>query len=442
MPALVINGAQWGDEGKGKLVDCLTSTADWVVRFQGGHNAGHTLVVAGKTTKLSLIPCGILQSRPRCLIAAGVVVRPEKLLSEIEALEEVGIKISSDKLSLDAESQLLLGFHAAIDKASEGHLGENKIGTTGRGIGPAYEDRASRIGIRAAELLDLKTLKEKIKDLVERKQKYLTHVLNSDEQLHFQEIWEEIEKAAPRLTPLLANGSEILNDAITKGQKVVFEGAQATLLDSTFGTFPFVTSASTLAGAVCTGAGVGPRKLDYILGVVKAYCTRVGEGPFPTEAKDPVAASIREKGREFGTVTGRPRRCGWLDIIALKRATRLNGYDSIAITKLDVLTGIEKIRLALGYTLDGKQLSDMPAMASLLGKVEVQYQDFDGWDQQLVTCKKFSDLPKNAQNYLKAIEDFSSSKISLISVGAERDEIILNCDHKVLMDFWHTKSFN
>lgn len=436
MPALVVNGAQWGDEGKGKLVDCLTSHADWVVRFQGGHNAGHTLVVGGKTTKLSLIPCGILHPHTKCLIGAGVVVRPEKLIEEIKSLTLAGVDVGPGRLILDEEAQLLLSFHAILDQANEGQLGENKIGTTGRGIGPAYEDRASRVGIRCAELRDLPLLKNKIQNLVSIKQKTLTHVLGSDEKLSFESIWSEVENAAPALVALLGNGSELLNIALDKNEKIVFEGAQATLLDATFGTFPFVTSSSTVAGAVCTGAGVGPRRIDYVLGVTKAYSTRVGEGPFPTEALDPVASDIRKKGGEFGTVTGRPRRCGWLDIVALKRAIRLNSYDSLAVMKLDVLSGIQKIKLAIGYKLDGAPISDLPALASELERVEVEYLEFEGWNESLIACRSVEELPAAARAYLKAIEDYSGCKIAFVSVGPDREQIIVSSQQGVLKSFW------
>lgn len=439
MPAIVINGAQWGDEGKGKLVDCLTASADWVVRFQGGHNAGHTLVVGGKTTKLSLTPCGILHPQSKCLIGAGVVVRPSTLISEIESLQAAGVKVGPGRLVLDNEAQLLLSFHASIDQAREGKLAENKIGTTGRGIGPAHEDRASRVGIRCAELCDLATLKPKVQALVDNKQLYLSKVLGSSEVLSMAEIWAEVEKAASILVPLLGNGSELLNNALDNKERVVFEGAQATLLDGIFGTFPFVTSSSTVAGTVCTGAGVGPRRIDYVLGVTKAYCTRVGEGPFPTQAEEGIAQKIRERGREFGTVTGRPRRCGWLDIIALKRAARLNGYDSVAVMKLDVLSGFDKVELGVGYKLDGKTLSDMPPLASQLDRVEVQYESFEGWQESLEGCRNMNDLPPTARHYLKAVEEYSGCKLSFVSVGPDREQIILASEDKIIIDFFRGK---
>jgi adenylosuccinate synthase len=436
MPTLIINGAQWGDEGKGKLVDCLTASSNWVVRFQGGHNAGHTLVVDGKTTKLSLIPCGILHRNSKCLVAAGVVIRPEKIISEINSLREANIEVNKDRLYIDYEAQLLLEYHAQIDQAKEGHLGENKIGTTGKGIGPAYEDRASRVGIRFAELLDLVTLKSKVERLVENKQAYLSNVLNSEVKLSFDQIWKEVESAAEILSPFLANGSEVINQAIDKGDKVVFEGAQATLLDATYGTFPFVTSSSTLSGAVCTGAGVGPKKIDYVLVCAKAYCTRVGEGPFPTELKNELGDLIRERGKEFGTVTGRPRRCGWLDLVALKRAIRLNSYDSIALMKLDVLSGLEKIKLGIGYTSKLGALSDLPALASDLGAVTVGYESFDGWQGDLEDCRTFESLPSEARFYIQAIEDSCKCKISFVSVGPDRQQIIFAKPDPILSSFW------
>ncbi len=438
MPTLIINGAQWGDEGKGKLVDCLTSAADWVVRFQGGHNAGHTLVVDGKTTKLSLIPCGILHPKSKCLVAAGVVIRPEKIIAEIDSLEEANVKVTPERLYIDLEAQLLLEYHAQVDQAKEGHLGEDKIGTTGKGIGPAYEDRASRVGVRCAELTNLERLKPKVKKLVEAKQAYLKGVLESDVQLSFNEIWNEVEVAAKRLTPFLANGSEIINQAIDKGEKVVFEGAQATLLDATYGTFPFVTSSSTVAGAVCTGAGVGPRKIDYVLGVAKAYCTRVGEGPFPTELNDKLGDFIRERGKEFGTVTGRPRRCGWLDAVALRRAIRLNSYDSLALMKIDVLSGLEQLKIGTDYiSAQGEKMTDLPALASDLAAVKVNYQTMDGWKTDLSSCRNYAELPLETRRYIEAIEDSCKCKISFVSVGPDRQQIIFSKPAPSLSLFWH-----
>jgi len=421
MPSLVIVGAQWGDEGKGKIVDYLGRKADFAVRFQGGNNAGHTLVVNGKTTKLHLIPSGILSKKVTCIIGAGVVVNPEFLLQEIDGLEKAGVQVTSDRLIVDRNAHLILDYHIKIDEAREALLGKDKIGTTGRGIGPAYEDRASRCGVRFADLLDLDCLKPRVEENFKQKNLYLKHVLNSSEELGFEELWEKLVKVAELVKPFIGNGSLIVNRALSENKKVIFEGAQGALLDATHGTIPYVTSANTTAGAVTTGVGIGPRQIDYVLGIVKAYSTRVGSGPFPTELSDETGERLREKGAEFGTTTGRPRRCGWFDIVSVKKAMMLNGMDSLAITKLDVLSGLSSLKICVGYIMDGSELEDVPALTSEYERLKPVYIDLPGWSQDISRAKKIEDLPAEAKSYLETISKLLECHVSMISVGPERE---------------------
>jgi adenylosuccinate synthase len=435
MPTLGIIGAQWGDEGKGKLVDYLTSKADWVVRFQGGNNAGHTLVVDGRKTALHLVPSGILREGSKCLIGAGVIVAPQVLIKEIENLKGAGVKVGPERLLIDHQAQLIMDYHPLIDIAREERLGQAKIGTTGRGIGPAYEDRAARSGVRFAELLALPAQKARIEGLVEQKNRYLKDVLRSGAQVVFSELWSNLEAAAACLGPFIANGNLRLNRAIQNGERVIFEGAQATMLDQVFGTFPFVTATSTIAGAICTGAGVSPKSIDYIMGVAKAYCTRVGAGPFPTELKDNLGELIRQKGVEFGTTTGRPRRCGWFDAFAVRRAMRLNGFDSLAITKLDVLSGLEKLQICVGYSLDGAELEDLPALSSEYERVVPKMLTLAGWDDDLSKVRKWDDLPAAVLEYLHAIETHTGCEIGMGSFAAEREATLLAPQARFLYNF-------
>lgn len=424
MPSIVVIGAQWGDEGKGKIVDCLTAHADWVVRFQGGNNAGHTLVVNGKKTALHLVPSGILRPDTKCLIGAGVVVDPGVLIHEIEELRSHGVQISPERLIIDRDAHLILSYHGAIDLAREERLGKAKIGTTGRGIGPAYEDRAARCGVRFADLTALPELKERLLVQVQDRNLYLTHVLQSPRQVAFDEVWASISEASKILGPYVGNGGLTLEQALRAGQKVVFEGAQGTMLDPTFGTLPFVTSSSTLAGGVTVYSGVSPKRLDYTLGVAKAYCTRVGAGPFPTELSDKLGDYMREHGVEYGTTTGRPRRCGWFDVVALKRAMRLDGFDSLAITKLDVLSGLENIKVCVGYKLQGRKLDDVPALCGDYQAVEPEYVEVEGWSENLGGVKDWKGLPRAARAYLELLASQLDCPISLVSVGAERRDLI------------------
>ncbi len=435
MSSLVIIGAQWGDEGKGKLVDFFTSNADWVVRFHGGNNAGHTLVVNGVKTKLSLLPSGILRAQTQCAIGAGVVLNPQVLYDEMAMMARAGIMVTPEKLVIDREAHIIMGYHVAIDQAREQRKGDKKIGTTGRGIGPAYEDRAARCGIRVAELADCETLREKLRENIAEKNAYLSHIVGSKESISFEAEWKTLQQAAEKLAPFVGNVSLLLDRAFKNSERVIFEGAQGTFLDTTFGTFPFVTSSSTLAGAVTTGCGIGPKRIEYVLGVAKAYSTRVGRGPFPTELADSTGDLIRERGAEFGTVTGRPRRCGWCDAVTLRRAVRLNGIDSLALTKLDVLSRVGTIKVCTGYQLDGKPLVDMPALVSELERVVPEYEQFEGWEEDLTVVREWNKLPAAARRYLDALGQLVGCPISLVSVGAEREATIFSDQGKYLKSF-------
>ena len=435
MPALVIVGMQWGDEGKGKLVDRLCARANWAVRFQGGDNAGHTLVVDGRKVKLQLIPSGILHPQTKCLIGAGVVANPQVLLNEIKKLRELGVGVGSERLVVDRDAHIIMGYHMAVDAAREEQLGTLKIGTTGRGIGPVYEDRAARRGFRFADLAEPQVLRQKLEVRVEEKNRYLKQVLQSSSQVDFQSLWDALQQAAEQLLPYLGNGSLLLHQALQRHERVVFEGAQATMLDITFGTVPYVTACSTLAGAAATGSGIGPRSIDYVLGVAKAYCTRVGSGPFPTELKDALGDRIRERGAEFGTVTGRPRRCGWFDAVALRRAIRLNGCDGLAIMKLDVLTGLEQLRICTGYSLDGREIEDVPALASDLDRVVPHFVEMRGWTEDIRAARTLAELPRAARNYLEALGELVGCPVQVVSVGADREETIFSGSEGFLREY-------
>ena len=424
MSSLVVVGAQWGDEGKGKLVDYLTSNAQYVVRFQGGNNAGHTLLVDGKETKLCLVPSGILRQETICCIAAGVVLDADVFLEETSGLEEAGVSVTKERLIIDESVHLIMPYHKIIDIAREELRGKNRIGTTGRGIGPCYEDRANRSGIRLAELRYLPQVLERMEEVLELRNQYLKDVLKSDQQVAFAEVREYLERTADRLLPFMGNVGMMIAEAHKRERRIVFEGAQGTLLDQIHGAIPFVTSSSTLAGAVCSGVGVGPRTIDHILGVAKAYTTRVGSGPFPTEDTGVVGEYLQKKGNEFGTVTGRSRRCGWFDAVLLRKAVRLNGIDMLALTKLDVLSGLEKIQVCVNYLLDGKKVEDAPVLPSELERVEPQYVTFDGWEDNLSEVRKWHHLPQNARVYLSSLSEMVECDISMVSVGPERESTL------------------
>lgn len=418
MPALVVVGTQWGDEGKGKVVDVLTERAHYVVRFQGGNNAGHTLVSGGKKFIFHLIPSGILHPHTVCVIGNGVVVDPEVLIREIEHLKEHNYPLDPDKFIISERAHVIMPYHKALDVSREAKAKGSKIGTTGRGIGPCYEDKVGRRGFRMIDLLNPSSFKERLKVILEEKN-YLLRFLSADP-LSYEEIVEKYLKFGEILRPYLKDVSSILYQALKEGKNILFEGAQGTFLDIEFGTYPFVTSSSTIAGNACCGSGLGPTAIDQVMGVVKAYTTRVGEGPFPTEQKNEIGEWLRERGGEYGSTTGRPRRCGWLDLVMLKTAIRLNGISALAITKLDVLSGLKTIKVCVAYKLNNTILQTFPALPDLLYQVEPVYQEFSGWEEDLTGINNFDDLPKNAKNYLQFIEEFLGIPIYLLSVGPDR----------------------
>ena len=423
MPNVVIVGTQWGDEGKGKIVDLLASRADLVVRFQGGNNAGHTLVVNGEQTICHLIPSGILHKDKKCLIGNGVVVDPEVLLEEISTLTGKGVSITPRTLSLSEKAHLIMPYHKALDLARESAKGKDKIGTTGRGIGPCYEDKVGRRGIRAIDLLEPKSLEEKIRSNLEEKNFLLSHFLNADI-LEFQPIYDNYLQMAQKIAPFISNVSLEIDEAARKGEKILFEGAQGTHLDIDHGTYPFVTSSNPLAGSVCAGAGVAPNKLHHIVGIVKAYTTRVGAGPFPTELLDETGDYIQKKGAEFGATTGRRRRCGWLDLVMLSDSIRYNGLTSLSVTKLDVLTGLDKIRICIAYDLNGERIDYMPASLKTLAQCTPIFEEVPGWKEEISHAVNINQLPFEARDYLKRIEEITEVPLSIVSVGPRREQTI------------------
>ena len=420
----VVVGTQWGDEGKGKIVDLLTKQADYVVRYQGGNNAGHTLVVGGKQYIFHLIPSGILYEEKKCLIGNGLVVDPEVLLEEMDKLEQGGIRITPERLCLSEKAHLIMPYHKAIDLAREAHKGKSKLGTTGRGIGPCYEDKVARIGIRAIDLLEPEVLREKIKNNLKEKNFYLTEFLGA-EGLDFEPIAKKYEEMGARLRPFISDVSIILHRASKEGKNILFEGAQGTHLDVDHGTYPYVTSSNPVAGNICAGAGIGPTKINHVLGVVKAYTTRVGAGPFVTELKDETGNYIQEKGSEFGATTGRRRRCGWLDLVVVNDSVRINGLTGLAITKLDVLGGLDTIKICVGYELDGKQINYRPSSLKQMERCNPIYEALPGWSQDISGVRNLEELPEEAKNYLLAIEEVTGVPVSIVSVGPAREETIV-----------------
>lgn len=423
MSNIVVIGTQWGDEGKGKVVDLLASRADMVVRFQGGNNAGHTLVVNGEQTICHLIPSGILHEGKKCLIGNGVVVDPEVLLHEIERLSSKGISVSPENLSLSEKAHLIMPYHRAVDNASEAAKGKDKIGTTGRGIGPCYEDKVARRGVRAVDLLDPEVLEQKIKANLEEKNFLLEKFFNA-EPLEFQPVYDQYMEMAEKLKPYIKNVSVQVDRVVRNNGKILFEGAQGTHLDIDHGTYPFVTSSNPVSGSVCAGVGIGPDKLHHILGIVKAYTTRVGSGPFPTELMDETGGYIQEKGAEFGATTGRKRRCGWLDLVMMKDSIRYNGLTSLSMTKLDVLTGLDTIKACVSYELDGEKIEYMPASLKDLARCKPVYREFPGWKEDISSAGSIEELPEQARNYIKALEEIMEVPFSIISVGPMRDQTI------------------
>ena len=423
MANVIIVGTQWGDEGKGKIVDLLAENADMVVRFQGGNNAGHTMVVRGEQFICHLIPSGILQGKT-CIIGNGVVVDPAVLIKEIDALSARDVNAGPRNLKICEKAHLIMPYHRQVDHAREKFKGEKKIGTTGRGIGPAYEDKATRRGIRLADLLDLEVFAEKVETILDEKNFYLKNYLSS-ETLDAKEIIEEYQAYAQRLAPHVTNISIVINDAIKAGRQVLFEGAQGTHLDIDHGTYPFVTSSNTLAGNACCGAGVGPKKIDAVIGIVKAYTTRVGQGPFTAELFDDIGDAIQKKGAEFGATTGRRRRCGWLDTVILRNSVRLNGLTGLAITKLDVLDGLEYIKICTGYEYRGELIEHFPASLKVLAECKPIYETLPGWSENISDIKKQENFPVNVINYLDRIAELTQTPIHIISVGADREQTIV-----------------
>ena len=421
---VVVVGTQWGDEGKGKIVDWLTDRAQGVVRFQGGHNAGHTLVIGTKKTVLHLIPSGILRGNVDCFIGNGVVLSPQALMAEIDELEAEGVRGVVARLCISEACPLILPYHAAIDQAREHSKGAQKIGTTGRGIGPAYEDKVARRAIRLQDLLKPERFAEKLKELLE----YHNFILKNwhhQPEIDFRKTLDETLALAPRLVPLVADVPRALYHANKAGKNLLFEGAQGALLDIDHGSYPFVTSSNCVAGAAAAGAGIGPMHLHYVLGITKAYSTRVGEGPFPTELSDDVGERLRQRGREFGATTGRPRRTGWFDAAALKRSIQLNGVSGLCITKLDVLDGAESLKICVGYKVAGEVSDILPVGAEELALCVPVYEEMPGWRESTVGVKAHDGLPKAARDYLKRIESLCGVPIDLISTGPERDETIV-----------------
>jgi len=424
MSNVVVVGTQWGDEGKGKVVDLLSAQATRVVRFQGGNNAGHTLVVDGKKSIFHVIPSGIFHPDTRCLIGNGVVVDPEVFLEEIKGLFDKGIAINPKRLGVSGRAHLIMPYHKAIDIAREKAKGASRIGTTGRGIGPCYEDKVARAGIRVIDLTEPDILKQKIKANLKEKNFYLANLFGA-EPLEYQPIIERYLSIAHELSPFIADVSTELDEAIRRNESILFEGAQGTQLDIDHGTYPYVTSSNPVAANACIGAGIGPKSLDSIVGIVKAYTTRVGAGPFVTELVDETGNYLQEKGQEFGATTGRPRRCGWLDLVVVRYSARINGLTHLAITKLDILTGLDPVNLCVGYEYKGKRLENIPAQLSILDKCSPVYDAMDGWQEDISGARTFKDLPNNAQAYVKRIEDFVDVPVSIISVGSGRNETIV-----------------
>ncbi len=424
MANVAVIGAQWGDEGKGKIVDLLARRSDVVVRFQGGNNAGHTLVVNGKKTILHVIPSGALHEDKVCVIGNGVVLDAEVLLDELHELRRQGHLQDECQLRISEQAHLIMPYHKAIDLARERMRGEGKIGTTGRGIGPTYEDKAARVGIRVVDLLEEDTFRAKLEHNIAEKNVYLKAILK-EEALDFDDIHRAYSGYRDKLAPYVIDTGVLLEDFFRQGKNVLFEGAQGTLLDLDHGTYPYVTSSNTVIGGVCSGAGVGPRHIHEVIGITKAYTTRVGGGPFPSELTGSEGDKLRQDGDEYGATTGRPRRCGWFDAVAVRHAVRLSGLTGLALTKLDVLTGSPRIRVCTAYRAGGKLLRHFPASLKVMETLEPVWEEFPGWQEPVTGARSVADLPANARRYMERLEELVETEIVIVSVGPDRDQTIL-----------------
>ena len=423
MANVVVVGAQWGDEGKGKIVDWLSERADAVVRFQGGHNAGHTLVIDGVTYKLSLLPSGIVRPGKASFIGNGVVLDPWALIQEIDAIREQGVAVTPENLHISESAALILPLHRNLDLAREKAAGKGKIGTTGRGIGPAYEDKTGRRAIRAGDLADMDVLGDKIDRLLFHHNALLRGM--EIETIDRDELLDELREIAPKILPYVGAIWQDLDGLRRRGRRILFEGAQGTMLDIDHGTYPFVTSSNVVAGQAAVGSGQGPGAIDYVLGITKAYTTRVGGGPFPTEQENDIGQLLGERGHEFGTVTGRPRRCGWFDAVMVRQAVKVNGINGIALTKIDVLDGIKELKICVGYRIDGKEVDHLPASTVRQARVEPIYETMEGWTESTQGARRWSDLPATAVKYVRHIEELIEAPVALLSTSPERDDTIL-----------------
>jgi adenylosuccinate synthase len=421
MPAIVLVGAQWGDEGKGKATDLLGDQVDYVVRYQGGNNAGHTVVIGEESYALHMLPSGVLSENVTPVIGNGVVIDPQVLLDEIDTLQ--ARNVSCDKLLVSANAHLIMPYHRALDKVTERYLGSNRIGTTGRGIGPAYGDKIARVGIRVQDLFDPGILDQKLDLVLRDKNQILSKVYNR-RAIDARKIAQDYKAYAERLKPYVADTGLVLGKALDKGKVVLLEGAQATMLDVDHGTYPFVTSSSPTAGGACAGSGIGPTRISQVIGIVKAYTTRVGEGPFPTELKDEHGEWLRKTGMEYGVTTGRPRRCGWFDAVIARYAARVNGITDFFLTKLDVLSTLDKVPICVAYDVDGTRYDEIPMTQTEFHHATPVYEYFDGWWEDISEARTLTDLPKNARNYIKAIEEMIGAPVTGVGVGPRRDQTL------------------
>lgn len=423
MPNIVVIGTQWGDEGKGRIVDILSEQVDIVARYQGGNNAGHTIIVDGRTIVLHHIPSGILRQGKISVIGNGVVIDPKILLEEIEGLRESGYAVSADNFKISDRTHVIMPYHKLMDKASETQMGDNKIGTTGRGIGPVYEDKVARRGIKVSDLLYPDHFSERLKSIIDQKNIYIKNVLKLDP-LDFDQVLDEYAQYGWQLEPYITDTSLLFYELLKQNKTILFEGAQGVMLDVDFGTYPYVTSSNSGAGGVCAGTGVSPKSIDHIVGISKAYTTRVGEGPFPTEIKGEFGEILRKSGNEYGATTGRPRRCGWFDAVSVSYSIKINGIGSLMLTKLDVLSDLETINICTGYRYKDQILKDFPSNLNVLSKCKPIYEEVSGWKSDLSNIDDHKDLPKNLCGYLKKLEDILDTQISLVSIGPSREEFI------------------